>query len=102
MVLCFGAQIWKLSSIHIKMGVFCLKWQKRGVANKRHSRSGIALFHSLSSRPRPAGEDGRIYIRGAVGGQQRSSGVDLSCEETSLAKTHLGFVKRVKEGGRGG
>ena len=75
---------------------------KAGKGNKRHSRSGIALFHSLHSRPRPAGEDGRIYIRGAVGGQQRSSGVDMSCEETSSGKDTPRFREegqRRREGG---
>ena len=95
-------QIWILSPIRMKMGVFCLKWQKRGVANKRHSRSGIALFQSLHSRPRPAGEDGRIYIRGAVGGQQRSSGVDVSCEEASSGEDTTRFREEGQRRGREG
>ena len=82
----------------MKMAVFCLKWQKRGAANKRHSRSGIALFHSLHSRPRPAGEDGRIYVRGPLVANRGP--VEWTCpvKRLLLAKTHLGFVKRVKEG----
>ena len=44
-------------------------------------------------------EDGRICIGRVVGGQQRSSGVDLSCRETFLWRRHtLLEVKWGKEG----
>ena len=43
-----------------------------------------SLYFNLSTvGPAQQGGDGKIYIGRAVGGQQRSSGVDLSCEETS-------------------
>ena len=47
-------------------------------------------------------EDGRICIGRVVGGQQRSSGVDLSCRETFLWRRHtLLEVKWGKEGREG-
>ena len=92
-------QLWIFSPIHMKMWVFAARWQKRDVANKRHSRSGIALFHSLNSRPRPAGVDGRIYLMGGSLVANRGP-VEWTCpvKRTLLAKTPLDFVKRVKEG----
>ncbi|MAD25738.1 MAG: hypothetical protein CMO44_16385, partial [Verrucomicrobiales bacterium] len=59
------------------------------------------LFHSLNSRPRPAGVDGRIYIKGGPLVANRGP-VEWTCpvKRLLLAKTHLRFVKGEGRGDR--
>ena len=97
-------QIWILSPIRMKMGVFCLKWQKR--AKDIKGTAGVASLYFILSTVGPA-QQGRMvgFISGGVvGGQQRSSGVDMSCEETSSGKDTPRFREegqRRREGGIG-
>ena len=87
-------QIWILSPIRMKMGVFCLKWQKR--AKEIKGTAGVASLYFILSTVGPA-QQGRMvgFISGGSLVANRGP-VEWTCpvKRLLLAKTHLGFVKK--------